>query len=193
MPALCAAIGSFHVKSPMTYLVRVLITVRVLPLFLTVDLICSVTCSCRLWAFARTATRGTGRYKRPSCGTHRYLRSLRRASRHPAPDQLDLLPRAALVVPWAAISGEGRAKRLCCPRRRFRLSRPPPCQRFAQDQARLMSWFARPAWRAAVLEGGRTRRRFRSPYRQRCFHPRLVRLIEMRRRARRGRSEILPD
>src|SRR5882724_10974398 len=43
MPALCAAIGSFHVKSPMTYFVMVLVTVRVLPFTLTVVLIRSVT------------------------------------------------------------------------------------------------------------------------------------------------------
>src|SRR4029079_2803630 len=43
MPALCAAIGSFHVKSPTTYLVTVLMTIRVLSFFLTVVLIFSVT------------------------------------------------------------------------------------------------------------------------------------------------------
>src|SRR5215204_406610 len=43
MPARCAAIGSFHVKSPRTYLVMVLMTIRVLPFFLTVVLIFSVT------------------------------------------------------------------------------------------------------------------------------------------------------
>ena len=43
MPAFCAAIGSFQAKSPTTYFVMVLMMVRVLPLFLTVILICSVT------------------------------------------------------------------------------------------------------------------------------------------------------
>src|SRR5215207_8492527 len=43
MPALCAAIGSFHVNSPSTYFVMVLKTVRVLPFFLTVTLIRSDT------------------------------------------------------------------------------------------------------------------------------------------------------
>src|SRR5688500_13194220 len=43
MPALCAAIGSFHVKSPTTYFVMVLLMVRVLPFLLTVALIRSVT------------------------------------------------------------------------------------------------------------------------------------------------------
>src|SRR4029450_10051996 len=43
MPTFCAAIGSFQVKSPTTYLVLVLRTVRVLPFFLTVTLIRSVT------------------------------------------------------------------------------------------------------------------------------------------------------
>src|SRR5688572_1207264 len=43
MPALCAAIGSFHVKSATTYFVMVLMTVRVLPFLLTVVLIRSVT------------------------------------------------------------------------------------------------------------------------------------------------------
>src|SRR5262249_61035642 len=43
MPALCAAIGSFHAKSATTYFVMVLVTVRVLPLILTVVLIRSVT------------------------------------------------------------------------------------------------------------------------------------------------------
>src|SRR5205085_8675379 len=43
MPAFCAAIGSFHVKSAATYVVTVLTTVRVLPSFLTVVLIFSVT------------------------------------------------------------------------------------------------------------------------------------------------------
>src|SRR5262245_12649781 len=43
MPALCAATGSFHVKSATTCFVMVLIMVRVLPFFLTVSLICSVT------------------------------------------------------------------------------------------------------------------------------------------------------
>src|SRR6516165_9307972 len=39
MPALCAAFGSFHPKSSVTYFVRVLTTVRVLPLLLTFTLI----------------------------------------------------------------------------------------------------------------------------------------------------------
>src|SRR5262249_12324102 len=43
MPAFCAAFGSFHPKSSVTYFVRVLVTVRVLPLFLTFTLICSST------------------------------------------------------------------------------------------------------------------------------------------------------
>src|SRR5262249_27277629 len=43
MPAFCAAFGSFHPKSSVTYFVRVLTTVRVLPLFLTFTLICSST------------------------------------------------------------------------------------------------------------------------------------------------------
>src|SRR5688572_3399642 len=43
MPALCAAIGSFHVKSATTYFVMALITVRVLPFLLTVVLIRWVT------------------------------------------------------------------------------------------------------------------------------------------------------
>src|SRR5262245_24329640 len=43
MPTLCAAIGSFHVKSATTYFVMALVTVRVLPFFLTVVLIRSVT------------------------------------------------------------------------------------------------------------------------------------------------------
>src|SRR5829696_4894714 len=43
MPALCAAIGSFQVKSPRTYFVMALMTVRVLRFFLTVTSIRSVT------------------------------------------------------------------------------------------------------------------------------------------------------
>src|SRR5215813_10496299 len=43
MPAFCAAIGSFHAKSSVTYFVRVLTTVFVLPFFSTVTLILSVT------------------------------------------------------------------------------------------------------------------------------------------------------
>src|ERR1700758_1955196 len=43
MPAFCAAFGSFHPKSSITYFVRVLATVRVLPLFLTFSLIRSST------------------------------------------------------------------------------------------------------------------------------------------------------
>src|SRR3974377_617419 len=43
MPAFCAALGSFHPKSSVTYFVRVLSTVRVLPLFLTFTLIRSST------------------------------------------------------------------------------------------------------------------------------------------------------
>src|SRR5215813_11040845 len=43
MPAFSAAFGSFHPKSSVTYFVRVLTTVRVLPLFLTFTLICSST------------------------------------------------------------------------------------------------------------------------------------------------------
>src|SRR5215471_19136600 len=42
MLALCAAAGSFHVKSPKTNLIMVLVIVRVLPFFLTVSLVCSV-------------------------------------------------------------------------------------------------------------------------------------------------------
>src|SRR5690348_9980766 len=43
MPALCAAAGSFQVKSPTTYLMMVLTTVRALPFTLTVVLVFSVT------------------------------------------------------------------------------------------------------------------------------------------------------
>src|SRR5215475_7279498 len=43
MPALCAAFGSFHPKSSVTYFVRVLTTVCVLPFFLTFTLIRSST------------------------------------------------------------------------------------------------------------------------------------------------------
>src|SRR5262245_15625319 len=43
MPAFCASIGSFHAKSWVTYFVRVLTTVRVLPLILTFVLIRSST------------------------------------------------------------------------------------------------------------------------------------------------------
>src|SRR5262252_1575208 len=43
MPAFCAALGSFHPKSSVTYFVRVLTTVRVLPLFLTFTSIRSST------------------------------------------------------------------------------------------------------------------------------------------------------
>src|SRR5262249_3771723 len=43
MPAFCAAFGSFHPKSWVMYLVRVLTTVRVLSLFLTFTLIRSST------------------------------------------------------------------------------------------------------------------------------------------------------
>src|ERR671922_3006667 len=39
MPAFCAAFGSFHVKSSSTSFVIVLMTVRVLPFFLTVTFI----------------------------------------------------------------------------------------------------------------------------------------------------------
>src|SRR5258707_4471620 len=43
MPTRCAADGSFHVKSDTTYFMTVLVTVRVLPFFLTVTLIRSGT------------------------------------------------------------------------------------------------------------------------------------------------------
>src|SRR5262249_7682739 len=43
MPAFCAAFGSFHPKSSVMYFVRVLTTVRVLPLLLTFTLIRSST------------------------------------------------------------------------------------------------------------------------------------------------------
>src|SRR6516225_8336605 len=43
MPAFCAAFGSFHPKSSVMYFVRVLTTVRVLPLLLTLTLIRSST------------------------------------------------------------------------------------------------------------------------------------------------------
>src|SRR6516162_3017245 len=43
MPAFCAAFGSFHPKSSVTYFVRVLTTVRVLPFFLTFTLLRSST------------------------------------------------------------------------------------------------------------------------------------------------------
>src|SRR6516165_2049779 len=43
MPAFCAAFGSFHPKSSVTYFVRVLTTVCVLSFFLTFALICSST------------------------------------------------------------------------------------------------------------------------------------------------------
>src|SRR5437016_1016547 len=40
MPAFCAALGSFHVKSSSTSFTTVLVTVCVLPFFLTVTFIC---------------------------------------------------------------------------------------------------------------------------------------------------------
>src|SRR5260370_39566868 len=43
MPAFSAACGSFHVKSSFTTFVTVFVTVRLLPFFLTVVLICSST------------------------------------------------------------------------------------------------------------------------------------------------------
>src|ERR1700746_4173632 len=43
MPAFCAAFGSFHPTSPVMYFVRVVTTVRVLPLFFTFTLIRSST------------------------------------------------------------------------------------------------------------------------------------------------------
>src|SRR5262249_52327793 len=43
MPAFSAASGSFHVKSSFTSFVTVFVTVRLLPFFLTVVLICSST------------------------------------------------------------------------------------------------------------------------------------------------------
>src|SRR5215468_8242160 len=43
MPAFWAAFGSFHEKSSVMYFVRILTTVRILPLFLTFDLIRSST------------------------------------------------------------------------------------------------------------------------------------------------------
>src|SRR5690242_4369369 len=43
MPAFCAAFGSFQPKSSVMYFVRVLVTVRILPLFLTFTLIRSST------------------------------------------------------------------------------------------------------------------------------------------------------
>src|SRR5215510_1297084 len=43
MPAFCAAFGSFHLKSSVMNFVRVLTTVRVLPLFLTFTLTRSST------------------------------------------------------------------------------------------------------------------------------------------------------
>src|SRR5260370_38254525 len=43
MPAFCAAFGSFHVKSSSTSLITVLVTVRVLPFFLTVTFVRSGT------------------------------------------------------------------------------------------------------------------------------------------------------
>src|SRR6266576_6318687 len=43
MPAFCAAFGSFHPKFSVMYFVRVLTTVRVLPLLLTLTLIRSST------------------------------------------------------------------------------------------------------------------------------------------------------
>src|SRR5271167_722207 len=43
MPALCAALGSFHVKSSSTSLAMFLVMVRVLPFFLTVTFTCSDT------------------------------------------------------------------------------------------------------------------------------------------------------
>src|SRR3977135_1274355 len=45
MPALCAAAGSFQVKSAATYFVMVFMMVRILPFLLTVSLIRSVTLS----------------------------------------------------------------------------------------------------------------------------------------------------
>src|SRR5258707_13672061 len=43
VPAFSAACGSFHVKSSFTSFVTVFVTVRLLPFFLTVVLICSCT------------------------------------------------------------------------------------------------------------------------------------------------------
>src|SRR6516162_8834056 len=74
MPAFCAAFGSFHPKSSVTYFVRVLTTVRVLSFFLTFTLTRSSTLTVstfgvrsysdqRYWSMQ---TSGSGHASRPS-------------------------------------------------------------------------------------------------------------------------------
>src|SRR5262245_18276125 len=74
MPAFCAAIGSFHAKSCVTYFVRVLTTVRVLPLILTFSLTRSSTLTVSIFGvrsysdqrYWSTQTSGSGHASRAS-------------------------------------------------------------------------------------------------------------------------------
>src|SRR5262249_50300708 len=79
MPAFCAAIGSFHGKSWVMYFVRVLTTVRVLPLFLTFTLIRSGTLTVstfgvrsysdqRYWSMQTFGSRHASRASEPTAG-----------------------------------------------------------------------------------------------------------------------------
>src|ERR1700738_818019 len=72
MPAFSAAFGSFHVKSSSTSFVKLLVTVRVLPFFLTVTFLCSCTLMVsslgvrwytdhRYWSMQMSATRHSSR------------------------------------------------------------------------------------------------------------------------------------
>src|SRR5216683_2243589 len=111
MPAFCAAFGSFHVKSSSTSFIIVLMTIRVLPFFLTVTFIRSGTLMVSTFG-ARWWTRGIGRCKFLPQGTHREFRqSLLHPLRSFAPDQACSRSRPARTVFRAAASDEGRAKR----------------------------------------------------------------------------------
>src|SRR5207237_10302116 len=79
MPAFCAAFGSFHPKSSVTYFVRVLTTVFVLPLFLTFTLIRSSTLTVstfgvrsysdqRHWSMQTSASGHASRASEPTAG-----------------------------------------------------------------------------------------------------------------------------
>src|SRR6516165_5654266 len=193
MPAFCAAFGSFHPKSSVTYLVRVLTTVRVLPFFLTFTLICSSTLT--------VSTFGVRSYS-----DQRYWSMQTSGSGHASSTSELTAGLAAFCtgsVGLTAANGVGVVAGCGIGGGSDKAALPLPASTTTEPDASLASFRSASGCsttrlllvppRAAASEEGRAKRRSHSRYRQRRHHARPVLLLGVRRRVRRGRSRMLPE
>src|SRR5262249_47323346 len=111
MPAFCAAFGSFHPKSSVTYFVRVLSTVRDLPLFLTFTLIRSSTLTVSTFGVPSSSDQRYWSMQASGSGHASRASELTAGLAASAQDQSDSPLQTARVAWLAAASEEGRAKR----------------------------------------------------------------------------------